>query len=98
MVTAIVLVKMNRGGVRQTAERLAGLPGVSEVYSVAGEYDLVVMLRVRRNEDVQEIVTEKIHPLQEISDTQTLIAFRCDSRYDIERMFSIGFEEGKGRS
>jgi DNA-binding Lrp family transcriptional regulator len=93
MVTAIVLIRMDKGKIHGTAESLADLPGVSEVYSVAGEYDLVAVLRVAKNEEVQELVTEKILTQPAILDTETLIAFRAYSRYDLDRVFSIGFDE-----
>jgi DNA-binding Lrp family transcriptional regulator len=96
MVTAIVLIKMDKGKIHEAAEFLAEVPGVSEVYSVAGPFDLVAVLRVEKNEAIQEIVTEKILSLDTIADTETLIAFRAYSRHDLEEMFSIGFEEGRG--
>jgi DNA-binding Lrp family transcriptional regulator len=94
VVTAIVLIQVEKGKVHETAEQLSGVSGISEVYSVAGPYDLVAILRVPRNEDVQDIVTGEIQALDAVGDTETFIAFRCYSRYDLERVFSIGFEEG----
>jgi DNA-binding Lrp family transcriptional regulator len=93
MVTAIVFIKLDKGKVHETAEILAAVPGISEVYSVAGGFDLVCILRVGKNELIQEIVTEKILPLESIADTETLIAFRAYSQHDLDKMFSIGFEE-----
>lgn len=90
MVTAIVLINAERPQVRSCAEALAALPGVSEVYSVAGAFDLVAILRVARNEELADLVTGDIGRIPGIVRTQTLIAFRAWSRHDLERMFSIG--------
>lgn len=48
MVTGIVLVNVERAMIRSVIEDLMRIEGVSEVYSVAGEYDLVVMIRVQK--------------------------------------------------
>lgn len=90
MVTAIVLINTERPQVRSCAEALAALPGVSEVYSVAGAFDLVAILRVSRNEELADLVTGDMGRIPGIVRTQTLIAFRAWSRHDLERMFSIG--------
>ena len=58
--------------------------------SVAGKFDLVAMVRVQRNEDLAELVTERMVALPGISHTETLIAFRAYSRQDIESGFSLG--------
>lgn len=92
MVSAIVLVECEKGMINQTAEALAEINGVSEVYSVAGRVDLVVVIRVRDNDDLAEIVTQKMLHIPGIRHTETLIAFRVFSRHDLERMFSIGLE------
>lgn len=90
MVTAIVLLCAERGKVNQVAETLADVDGVSEVYSVGGRYDLVAIIRVADNDALARLVTEKLHPMPGIRDTETLIAFRAQSRHDLESMFSVG--------
>jgi DNA-binding Lrp family transcriptional regulator len=92
MITAIVLVNAVRDQIGETAERLAEIPGVSEVYSVSGEYDLVVLIRVRDTDAMAEIVTGRMLKLGGIQRTHTLLAFRAYSRHDLERLFSIGTE------
>jgi len=92
MVTAFVLVHARRDMIPETAEALNELPGVSEVYSVAGQYDLVAIIRVKTNEELADLITGHMLKLQGISRTETLIAFRSYSSYDLERMFSIGME------
>lgn len=92
MVTSIVLMNVERGRVQEVAEALAAIPGVSEVYSVGGRYDLVALLRVKANEDLADLVTHQISTVEGIVQTETLIAFRAYSRHDLEAMFSLGME------
>ena len=70
------------------------MDGITEVYSVAGQYDLVAIARVRDNEQIAEAVTRQMLKIDGISRSETLMAFRAFSRYNLERMFSIGMEEG----
>ncbi len=90
MVTAIVLVCAERGQVNDVAQALLEVEGVSEVYSVGGRYDLVAMLRVASNEALADAVTEHLQKIAGIRETETLIAFKTQSRHDLESMFSIG--------
>ena len=90
MVTALILLSVARGRVNEVAERLAALSGVSEVYSVAGRYDLAAVIRVERNEDLADLVTSQMVDLEGIEATETLIAFRAFSKADIEAGFSLG--------
>ncbi|MDP2896642.1 MAG: Lrp/AsnC ligand binding domain-containing protein [bacterium] len=93
MVTAIVLISAKRDRINETAEKLVELDGVSEVYSVAGPYDLAAIIRVRENQQLADLVTGEMVKLEGIEDTMTLIAFKAYSRHDLERLFSIGLEE-----
>ncbi len=92
MVSAIVLLKVQRGVINEVAAKLAEMPGISEVYSVGGRIDLVAVIRVRTNEEMAELVTEKMLHVEGITDSETLIAFRVFSEHDLESMFSIGLE------
>jgi len=93
MVTAMVLINTDRYKVNEVAEKLADIKGISEVYSVAGEYDLVAIIRVPTNDELAEVVTSRITVIEGIAKTETLIAFRAFSRHDLEGMFSVGFQE-----
>ena len=90
MVTSIVLINCERARINDVSQKLLTFDGVTEVFSVAGQYDLVAILRVRTNEQIAELVTEKILGVGGISRTETLIAFKVFSKYDLENMFSIG--------
>lgn len=92
MVTAIILIHCEPGLVNEAAERLAELPKIAEVYSVAGEWDLVAIARVSKNEELAELVTSELGTVDGIEATESLIAFRSYSRHDLERMFSIGMD------
>lgn len=94
MVSAIVMIECEKSKINQTAEALAAMKGITEVYSVAGRVDLVAVIRVADNEQLAEIVTGHMLTIPGITRTETLIAFRVFSRHDLEGMFSIGIDEG----
>jgi DNA-binding Lrp family transcriptional regulator len=93
MVSAVILLVVEKNKVNEVAERLVELEGITEVYSVAGQYDLVAVARVRNNEGIADAVTNQMLKIDGIIRSETLIAFRVFSRYDLERIFSIGAEE-----
>lgn len=90
MVTAIVLLTVERNKINDVANRLADMDGITEVYSVAGEYDLAAIIRVKENEQLADLVTNRMLKVEGIIKSETLIAFRVYSRHDLESMFSIG--------
>ena len=92
MITTIVLIKAQPRTIPQTATKLAGIEGVSEVYSVSGEWDLVAVVRVPNYEDIATVVTEQMLAVPGIERTQTLTAFRAYSRKDLEQAWDIGVE------
>lgn len=92
MVTAIVLMKVERLEVDHVAQQLVILEGVTEVFSVAGRMDLVALLRAPTNEAIGSLVTKEIRAIQGITETETLMAFKVFSDYDLEHMFSIGID------
>jgi DNA-binding Lrp family transcriptional regulator len=94
MVTAIVLINVERSRVEEVAQSIVNLQGVTEVYSVAGQYDMVAVLRTQTNEQIADLITSKIRDLPHITRTETLMAFKAYSRQDLGAMFSIGTEIG----
>ena len=92
MVTAVVLIKVATDKVPELAQTLADLEGVSEVFSVAGQYDLVALVRVRANEDLAHVISEKMRKLPGITSSDTLIAFKVYSKQDIEAAFQLGLD------
>jgi len=89
MVTSIILLKVKRKKVNEVAEQLAGMEGVSEVYSVTGKYDLVVMIRVKTNDDLAELVTNHLVNVKGVKQTDTMLSFKAFSKHDLESMFSM---------
>ena len=90
MVTAFVLLETDRGQTNAVADALVGLDGVAEVHSVAGRYDLVAVLRTHSNDALATLVTDHVRQIPGIARSETLIAFRATSRYDLERLFGVG--------
>jgi DNA-binding Lrp family transcriptional regulator len=93
VVAAIILINTAQGRTPEVAQALAALRGIPEVYSVAGEYDLVAIARVRHHEDLADLVAGYIQKIEGITSTNTLIAFRAYSQRDLEAMWDIGNEE-----
>ena len=93
MITAIVLIHAERNTVPDTAQALLAIDGVAEVYSVAGEYDLVAILRLRQFDDMATVVTERLSQIATIRHTLTMPAFKCYSKQDLEQMWAIGLDE-----
>jgi DNA-binding Lrp family transcriptional regulator len=79
VITAIVLVNAEVDRIPEVAEAIAGLEGVSEVYSVTGEFDLIAMVRVRRHEELAEVIPGRLNKVEGILATETHIAFRTYS-------------------
>jgi len=93
MVHAVVLVQCEIDLIPEAAEEIAGLEGVSEVYSVAGEFDLVAIVRVTEHDDLATVIPGGIAKVEGVVRTETLIAFQVYSKHDVERLFAIGFDE-----
>jgi DNA-binding Lrp family transcriptional regulator len=92
MFTAFVLIQTSPDSTAEAAEAIAEIPGVAEVYSVTGEWDLVAMLRFKDFEQLDDIVTLGLRKLSGIKRTQTLLAFRAYSPRLLEQGFNIGYE------
>ncbi|MFC0039271.1 Lrp/AsnC ligand binding domain-containing protein [Actinomadura rayongensis] len=93
MVTAIVFVKAEVARIHEVAEAIAALDGVSEVYSITGEHDLVAIVRVRRHDDLNDVIPGRLNQVPGIRGTETHIAFRTYSQHDLEAAFSLGLPE-----
>jgi len=92
-VHAVVLILCEVDEIPEAAEAIAEIDGVSEVYSVAGEFDLVAIVRVPGHGDLARVIPGGIAKVEGVVRTETLIAFQVYSKHDLERLFSIGFEE-----
>jgi DNA-binding Lrp family transcriptional regulator len=90
--TAIVLIKAKTAQVSELAQQITEIHGVSEVFSVAGQYDLVAIVRVRSNEDLARVVGDNIRQLDGLSHSETLIAFRAYSKEELDAGFALGLD------
>ena len=92
MITAIVFVKADVARIPEVAEAIAAIDGVSEVYSVTGQIDLITLVRVVDHEDVARVVADSINKVPGVMETETHIAFRTYSKHDLESAFSLGLD------
>ena len=93
MLTAVILVKATREGLRNLGPQLADVEGVAEVYTVTGEWDFVAIIRVREHDDLASVVTGKLAAMDGIAATNTMVAFQQFSAHDLESMFGLGLED-----
>lgn len=91
MIVALVMIRCERDHIPDAAQSIVEFQGVSEVYSVTGEWDLVAVVRVPRWEQVADLVTEKIARVRGLERTETHMAFRVLSKEDLEAGYE-GFE------
>jgi DNA-binding Lrp family transcriptional regulator len=72
---AYILIKVERGRVREVANQLIELEEVSEVHSISGPHDLIAKIMVATYDDLGETIPDKVHHVQGIRETETLIVF-----------------------
>jgi DNA-binding Lrp family transcriptional regulator len=92
MITAIVMIATEADKIPDVAAAIAELDGVSEVYSVAGDVDLIAIVRVREFDAIADVIAGRLSKIPGVVHTDTHIAFRAYSRHDLEATFSIGLE------
>ncbi len=90
MITAIVMIKADVGRIPEVARTIADLEGVSEVYSVTGEIDLIAIVRVREHQELAEVIPNRINKVPGVLSSDTHIAFHTYSQHDLEAAFSLG--------
>lgn len=90
MVTAIIMLSVEKKHINQVAEKVASIEGLSEVYSVSGSYDIAAIARVQTNDQLSELVTKHLAQIDYILKTETMLAFQAYSKHDLEGMFSVG--------
>jgi len=93
MLTAVILVKSTREALTNLGPKLADVEGISEVYTVTGEWDFVALVRVREHDELADVVMKRLTKLDGIERTQTMVAFQQFSAHDLESMFGLGLEE-----
>lgn len=92
MVTAFVLIKTDASRIPESAEEISGLEGISEVYSVTGEWDLIAVARVRKHDELADVIADRLSKVPGVMATTTHISFRAYSQHDLDAAFSLGLE------
>lgn len=92
MLTAIALINTEASQIPEVAQTVAEIDGVSEVYSVTGNVDLIAIVRVRRHEDLAGVIADRISKVDGVRSTQTYIAFQAYSKHDLEAAFNLGLD------
>ncbi|WP_017622318.1 Lrp/AsnC family transcriptional regulator [Nocardiopsis chromatogenes] len=90
MITAIVMIKADVDRIPEVAEAIAEIEGVSEVYSVTGGIDLIAVVRVRRHDELAEVIPGRVNKIAGVRSSDTHIAFNAYSKHDLESAFSLG--------
>ncbi|MDS1268694.1 Lrp/AsnC ligand binding domain-containing protein [Lipingzhangella sp. LS1_29] len=93
MITAIVMIKADVNRIPETAQEIAGIDGVSEVYSVTGNTDLIAIVRVRQHDELAEVIPQRVNQVPGVLASDTHIAFHTYSRHDLQSAFSLGMED-----
>jgi DNA-binding Lrp family transcriptional regulator len=92
VITTIVLIRAEPASIPAAAQYLAEIEGVTEVFSVSGEWDLVAIVKVPEYDHIARVVTEKFPLVPGLQRTQTLTAFRAYSKKDLQQAWDIGVE------
>jgi len=88
LITAVVLIRAEKGALPKLGEDLAAVPGVSEVYSVTGDIDFIAIVRAKEHDDLADIVTRRIAQVAGVAHTETHVAFKAFSKHDLETLFA----------
>jgi anthranilate phosphoribosyltransferase len=76
MPNAFILTSVTKGGIGDAIDSLSEFDHVTEVYSIAGRYDLLIKVQVEEYEQFTEVIPEKLQSVDEIEETETLMAFK----------------------
>ncbi len=88
MITGIVLINVERSLICDAIDGLMKIDGITEVYTVAGEYDLVAVIRVRDNATLANIIAAKMtHDIPGLVHTKTLVTLDCKATVDLDKVF-----------
>jgi DNA-binding Lrp family transcriptional regulator len=93
VITAIVFVSAAVDRISEVAEAIAAISGVSEVYSVTGEIDLIALVRVRSHDEIAAVVADRLNKVDGVLATETHVAFRAYSQHDLEAAFALGLSD-----
>ena len=77
MTPFFVQIKCELGKSYQVANQLAEAEIASEIYSTAGDFDLLVKFYVDQGTDIGHFIAEKVQTVPGVQDTRTLITFKA---------------------
>ena len=89
MVNAFVLINIEGKDVRGIVNNLLAVEGVTEVYPVAGEYDILCVVRVKDNPTLSRIVTDEIIHKEGVRHTKTLFALDAYAKVELNAVFGL---------
>ena len=92
MISAIVLIKAEVDRIPEAAQQIAAIDGISEVYSVTGDIDLIAVARVSRHEQFADVIADRLNKVEGVLETNTHIAFRTYSTEDLDAGFALGLD------
>ena len=92
MVTVIVLINTELDRIRAVAEAISETQGVQSVFSVAGRYDIIAVLRLPSLEDVESVVPGVLDQVPGVTASETLVAFRTYSTAELEAAYDLGLD------
>lgn len=92
MLTAIVLIKTSADRIPEVAQDISNIKGITEVYSVTGDWDLIAIAKVGKHEDLADVIADRLSKVPAVVHTTTHIAFRSYSKEDLDEAFSMGFD------
>jgi DNA-binding Lrp family transcriptional regulator len=72
-----VQIKCELGQSYQVATAIADKEIASEIFSTAGEYDLLVKFYLQDHEDIGHFVAQKVQTISGIRDTFTIVTFKA---------------------
>lgn len=77
MVPFFVQIKCQLGKSYEVANRLADAEIASEIYSTAGDFDLLVKFYVEQSTDIGHFIAQKVQTIVGVQDTRTIITFKA---------------------
>lgn len=77
MTPFFVQIKCELGQAYRVAAEIADAEIASEIYSTAGEFDLLVKFYVEPGVDIGHFVNEKVHCFEGIRDTRTIVTYKA---------------------
>jgi len=93
MITAVVMISTDAALIPEAAQAIAEVDGITEVYSVTGEVDLIAIAKVRQHEDLAGVIADRVSKVPGVVHTQTYIAFQTYSTQTLDQAFSLGLDD-----